>query len=65
MEVKTSPMEGKTSIMTKDVKAFGTAAADAPLMPLNIQRREVTPHDVEIDILFCGVCHSDLHTSRN
>ncbi len=32
---------------------------------MNIQRRAVTAHDVEIDILFCGVCHSDLHTARN
>ncbi|WP_353185093.1 NAD(P)-dependent alcohol dehydrogenase [Parapedobacter lycopersici] len=50
---------------TKNVKAFGTAAPDAPLKPLNIQRREVTANDVEIEILFCGICHSDLHTARN
>ncbi|HEY3371518.1 MAG TPA: NAD(P)-dependent alcohol dehydrogenase [Prolixibacteraceae bacterium] len=65
MEVKTSLREGRTTIKTKDVKAFGTADANASLKPLNIQRREITPHDVEIDILFCGVCHSDLHTARN
>ncbi len=50
---------------TKVAKAFGTAAADALLNPLTIQRRKPTPHDVEIEILFCGVCHSDLHTARN
>jgi len=49
----------------KEVKAFGAKAADARLDSLNIQRRDVTPHDVEIEILFCGVCHSDLHTARN
>lgn len=49
----------------KNVKAFGTVAAEAPLKSLNIQRRNVTPHDVEIEILFCGICHSDLHTARN
>jgi len=49
----------------KEVKAYGAKAADALLDPLNIQRRSVTPHDVEIEILFCGVCHSDLHTARN
>ncbi len=49
----------------KNVKAFGTEAADAPLKGLNIQRRSTTPHDVEIEILFCGICHSDLHTARN
>jgi len=49
----------------KEVKAFGAKAADARLDSLGIQRRSVTPHDVEIEILFCGVCHSDLHTVRN
>ena len=48
-----------------NVKAFGTSAKDAPLEPMNIQRREVMPKDVEIEILYCGVCHSDLHTARN
>lgn len=47
------------------VKAFGTYASDADLEQLTIQRREVTPGDVEIEILYCGVCHSDLHTARN
>ncbi|WP_212005934.1 NAD(P)-dependent alcohol dehydrogenase [Chitinophaga sp. HK235] len=47
------------------VKAFGTEAADAPLKEIVIERREVTPKDVEMDILFCGVCHSDLHVARN
>ncbi|WP_165021675.1 NAD(P)-dependent alcohol dehydrogenase [Dysgonomonas sp. ZJ279] len=46
-------------------KAFGTIAADAPLNEMNIQRREVTSKDIEIEILYCGVCHSDLHTARN
>ena len=50
---------------TTNIKAFGTPAAEAPLHEMNIDRRTATPHDVEIDILFCGVCHSDLHTARN
>lgn len=50
---------------TKNVKAFGTVATDAPLKEMNIERREVTPKDIEIEILYCGVCHSDLHTARN
>jgi uncharacterized zinc-type alcohol dehydrogenase-like protein len=50
---------------TSTVKAFGTEAIEADLKQMNIQRREVTPKDVEIDILYCGVCHSDLHTARN
>ena len=48
-----------------EVKAYGTEAAEASLKQLSIGRRAVTPKDVEIDILFCGVCHSDLHTARN
>ena len=57
--------EGRTTIKTKEIKAFGTEAASAPLAQLNINRRRPTPHDVEIEILYCGVCHSDLHTARN
>lgn len=52
-------------VETKEVKAYGTEAAESPLGQLTIKRRITTPHDVEIDILFCGVCHSDLHTARN
>jgi len=50
---------------TTTVKAFGTVAADADLKELNIERRDVNPKDIEIEILYCGVCHSDLHTARN
>lgn len=50
---------------THQVKAFGTAAPEADLKEMNISRRDVTGKDVEIDILYCGVCHSDLHTARN
>jgi uncharacterized zinc-type alcohol dehydrogenase-like protein len=47
------------------VKAYGAHAADKPLEPMAIHRREPGPKDVEIDILWCGVCHSDLHTVRS
>ncbi|HEX8548349.1 MAG TPA: NAD(P)-dependent alcohol dehydrogenase [Cytophagaceae bacterium] len=50
---------------TKQIKAFGAEAATADLKQMTIQRREVIADDVEIEILFCGVCHSDLHTARN
>jgi len=50
---------------TTAVKAFGTEAPKADLKQMNIERRETTGKDVEIDILYCGVCHSDLHTARN
>ena len=48
-----------------EVKAYGTQAADTPLKEMNIDRREVLEQDIEIEILYCGVCHSDLHTARN
>lgn len=50
---------------TYSVKAYGTESKEADLKEMNIERREATPKDVEIEILFCGVCHSDLHTARN
>jgi alcohol dehydrogenase (NADP+) len=50
---------------TTIAKAFGTTAAHAPLHAMNIQRRAVTPHDVQFEILFCGICHSDLHQIKN
>ena len=46
------------------VKAYGALAADKPLESLDITRRAPGHHDVQIDIAFCGVCHSDLHTVR-
>jgi uncharacterized zinc-type alcohol dehydrogenase-like protein len=50
---------------TTSIKAYGTVAADADLNQLDIDRRAVLANDVAIDILFCGVCHSDLHFARN
>jgi alcohol dehydrogenase (NADP+) len=47
------------------VKAYGAHAADQPLVPLSIDRREPAADDVEIKILYCGICHSDIHTARN
>jgi len=48
-------------------QATGYAAqkATTPLAPFHFDRREVRPHDVQIEILYCGVCHSDLHTARS
>ena len=47
------------------VIAYGAHAGDQPLEPLTITRREPGAHDVQIDIAFCGVCHSDLHQVRS
>ena len=46
-------------------KAFGAHAADQPVVALDIQRRAPGPRDVQIDIAYCGICHSDLHTVRS
>ncbi|MEN3749496.1 NAD(P)-dependent alcohol dehydrogenase [Sphingomonas sp. HF-S3] len=46
-------------------QAYGAYAADRMLEPIEIARREPGPHDVQIDIAWCGVCHSDLHTIRS
>jgi uncharacterized zinc-type alcohol dehydrogenase-like protein len=45
-------------------RAIGAPAADAPLAPLQIERRALGAKDVRIDIRFCGVCHSDIHFTR-
>lgn len=49
------------------IKARGYAAhnAKSPLIPFNFERREVGPRDVLIEILYCGICHSDLHQARD
>ena len=46
-------------------KAYAAIAADSPLAPFSLTRRSLAADDVRIDILYCGVCHSDLHTARN
>lgn len=50
---------------TYSARAYGAQSATDPLAALNIRRRKTTPHDVEIEILYCGVCHSDLHMVKN
>ena len=46
-------------------KAFSAAGASARLAPFSLNRRAPKPTDVQIDILFCGVCHSDIHQARD
>ncbi|MHA7222397.1 NAD(P)-dependent alcohol dehydrogenase [Arthrobacter sp. RHLT1-20] len=46
------------------VNAYAATSATEPLVPTTIERREVGPHDVLIDIKFAGICHSDIHTAR-
>lgn len=51
--------------MIKTVKALGTDAANNPLREFSIKRRGLLNDDVEIEILYCGICHSDLHQIKN
>jgi len=46
-------------------KAYSAASATSPLAHTTIPRRDLTPQDVQIEILFCGICHSDVHSVRN
>ncbi|MCE9619196.1 MAG: NAD(P)-dependent alcohol dehydrogenase [Planctomycetes bacterium] len=63
----TSPTSTSSApkIKTTTTAAYAAHSATAPLAPFSIERRNATPHDVEIKILYCGVCHSDLHQARN
>lgn len=45
--------------------AYAALTADKPLVPFTFERRDLRTNDVAIEILYCGVCHSDLHTARN
>lgn len=47
------------------ISAYAAASETSDLAPLSIERRAPRPNDVAIDIEYCGVCHSDLHTARN
>jgi uncharacterized zinc-type alcohol dehydrogenase-like protein len=48
-----------------NAKAYSAASHESPLAPTTIARRDPTPNDVQIQILFCGICHSDLHQTRD
>src|SRR4028118_202350 len=48
-----------------NAKAYSAASATSPLASDTIARRDPTEHDVQIEILFCGICHSDVHSVRN
>src|SRR5664279_1236853 len=48
-----------------NAKAYSAASATSPLASTTIPRREPTERDVQLEILFCGICHSDLHSVRN
>lgn len=56
-----SPAPTRVSV----TRAYAAQAPDTPLAPFQIERRALRARDVKLDILFCGVCHSDLHMARN
>jgi uncharacterized zinc-type alcohol dehydrogenase-like protein len=55
----------KIKIFMTPVNAYAAQSATTPLTPFNFERREVGANDVRIEILYCGVCHSDIHQVRN
>ena len=55
----------KTTAKTYTTSGYAAHSATTPLKHFTFERREPGPKDVQIDILYCGVCHSDLHTARN
>ena len=46
-------------------KGYAAQTVESNLAPWNFERRDVGPHDVQLEIIYCGVCHSDLHQIRN
>jgi uncharacterized zinc-type alcohol dehydrogenase-like protein len=48
----------------RNVSAVGATSATGPLVPVQIERRELGEHDVLLEVRFCGICHSDIHTVR-
>jgi D-arabinose 1-dehydrogenase-like Zn-dependent alcohol dehydrogenase len=54
-----------TATPTTQARAYAAQSASSPLAPASISRRAPTDRDVQIEILFCGVCHSDVHQVRN
>src|SRR6266566_9577429 len=56
---------GQVVTQKRATPAYAAQAPDTPLAPLQIQRRSPLPEDVQLEILYCGVCHSDIHMARN
>ena len=65
MTTQTFSTEGAASAQPRLTKAYAAHAADSALIPFALRRRDPGPEDVVLEILFCGVCHSDLHQARN
>jgi uncharacterized zinc-type alcohol dehydrogenase-like protein len=62
----TLPESGPATVgQTYEARAYAAASATSEMAPASIRRRSPGPQDVQIEVLFCGVCHSDLHQVRN
>ena len=55
----------KPAAKISEARAYAATSASSPLAPATIRRREPGPTDVQLEILYCGICHSDLHTVRD
>ena len=60
-----STQSSSTTVATRTARSWAAQSATSALAPFAVERREPLPGDVAIDILYCGVCHSDLHQARN
>lgn len=65
MATVTHPEQTQSSVKTNAAFGYAAQSATSPLTPFSFQRREPGPKDIQIEIQYCGVCHSDLHTVRN
>jgi uncharacterized zinc-type alcohol dehydrogenase-like protein len=64
-DIKEMPVAEQATSKRAEAKGYAAMAASENLQPFEFTRRSPRPHDVAIDILYCGVCHSDLHFVRN
>jgi uncharacterized zinc-type alcohol dehydrogenase-like protein len=65
VQIPTKPADSPSKPQTFAAKAYAAQSATTGLAPFSVRRRSPRPQDVQIEILFCGVCHSDLHQTRN
>lgn len=65
MTETTPVLEDAKPVPTFETRAYAAPAATSPLAPVTIRRRDPLPKDVQMEVLFCGVCHSDLHQARD
>src|SRR5262245_7069080 len=64
-DVQSTHLSGYTVLIMYNSNAYSAASRTSPLAVITVPRRDLTDRDVQIEILFCGVCHSDLHAVRD